>query len=217
MHPSLIDTRHVVAELYNMVNVPTAVWIDEAGMIVRPNEVAYALDTFRAITGLDSARYLDALRDWAKNGANSRFVMKPDEVRRKLKLPTHDHAQAAAYFRLAEYLCETGHARDAVPYFKEARRLRPESWTITRQAFAMGDPERDYGTTFVNEVGKLNGKLYYDLLDLDGSGSNPGRRRSHAKAANGYARWSKAPARRCRLSTRLRHQLGWSQWRRRTS
>ena len=91
-----------MAELYNMVNVPTAVWIDESGTIVRPNEVAYALDTFRAITGIDSARYLDALRDWAKNGANSRYVMKPDEVKRKLKLPTREDAQAAAYFRLAE-------------------------------------------------------------------------------------------------------------------
>ena len=67
--------------------------------------------------------------------------MKPDEVKRKLKLPTREHAQAAAYFRLAEYLCETGHAPDAVPYFKQARALRPESWTITRQAFAMGDPQ----------------------------------------------------------------------------
>ncbi len=28
-HPALIDTRHVVADLYNMVNVPTVVWIDE--------------------------------------------------------------------------------------------------------------------------------------------------------------------------------------------
>ena len=49
-------------------------------------------------------------------------------------------------------------------------------WTVVGgvpRAFAMGDPERDYGTTFVNEVGKLRGKLYYDLLDLDGSGSNP--------------------------------------------
>ncbi|HWN57108.1 MAG TPA: hypothetical protein VNO74_03350 [Methylomirabilota bacterium] len=110
-----------------MVNVPTAVWIDESGMIVRPNEVAFALDNFRVITGIDSARYLDALRDWAKNGANSRFVMKPDEVKHKLKLPTRENAQAAAYFRLGEYLCETGHAPDAVPYFKEARRLRPES------------------------------------------------------------------------------------------
>ena len=57
-------------------------------MIVRPNEVAYALDTFRAITGIDSARYLDALRDWAKQGAKSRFAMNAEETRRRLKLPT---------------------------------------------------------------------------------------------------------------------------------
>ncbi len=160
-----------------MVNVPTGVWIDEAGMIVRPNEVAYATDTFRAITGLDSARYIDALRDWASNGAKSRFIMEPGEVRRRLKLPSREHALANAYFRLAEYLCETGRAADAVTHFKEARRLRPESWTITRQAFAMGDPQRDYGTTFVNEVAKLKGKLYYDLLDLDGTGRNPEQER----------------------------------------
>ncbi len=27
-HPSLIDTRHVLADLYNIVNVPTVVWIE---------------------------------------------------------------------------------------------------------------------------------------------------------------------------------------------
>ncbi len=156
-----------------MVNVPTGVWIDEAGMIVRPNEVAFSTDTFRQITGIESGRYVDALRDWAKNGERSRYVMKPDEVKRRIKLPSRDHGLANAYFRLAEYLCETGNAADAVNYFKEARRLRPESWAITRQAFAMGDPERDYGTTFVDEVAKLRGKLYYDLLDLDRTGRNP--------------------------------------------
>jgi hypothetical protein len=168
----LIDQKHVVAELYNMVNVPTAAWIDENGMIVRPNEVAFSTDTFRAVTGVASAPYLDALRDWAKNGANSRYVMKPKQVQQKLKLPDREDALANANFRMAEYLCEQGHTAEAVPYFKEARRLRPESWNYTRQAFAMSS-EADYGTTFVAEVAKLNGKLYYDLLDLEGTGHNP--------------------------------------------
>ena len=171
-HPSLIDQRHVVAELYNMVNVPTGIWIDERGMIVRPNEVAFSTDMFRGITGVASTPYLDALRDWAQNGAESKFALAPEQVTRKLKVPSSDHTLANANFRLAEYLCETGHTADAVPYFKEARRLRPESWNYTRQAFAMS-AESDYGTTFVDEVSKLNGKLYYDLLDLEGTGSNP--------------------------------------------
>ena len=30
-HPSLIDTRHALADLYNIVNVPTVLWIDSEG------------------------------------------------------------------------------------------------------------------------------------------------------------------------------------------
>jgi len=39
-HPSLIDVRHVVAELYGWVNVPTVAWIDEDGRLVRPSEAS---------------------------------------------------------------------------------------------------------------------------------------------------------------------------------
>ena len=43
----LIDDDHRVADLYGMVNVPQAVWIDEAGRIVRPPETAGSTDHFR--------------------------------------------------------------------------------------------------------------------------------------------------------------------------
>lgn len=37
-HPSLLDPGHQLAELFGVVNIPNVIWIDEAGMIVRPAE-----------------------------------------------------------------------------------------------------------------------------------------------------------------------------------
>jgi len=48
-YPCLIDRDHHLADLYNMVNVPQAVWIDEEGRIVRPPETAGSMDAFRAM------------------------------------------------------------------------------------------------------------------------------------------------------------------------
>ena len=48
-YPCLIDRDHRVADLYNLVNVPQAVWIDEDGRIVRPGETAGSTDAFRAM------------------------------------------------------------------------------------------------------------------------------------------------------------------------
>ena len=41
-HPSLIDRHHVLADLFGVINIPSSVWIDEQGMIVRPAETAPA-------------------------------------------------------------------------------------------------------------------------------------------------------------------------------
>ena len=40
----LIDVEHRLSDLYNLVNVPQAVWIDEKGTIVRPPETAGSTD-----------------------------------------------------------------------------------------------------------------------------------------------------------------------------
>jgi peroxiredoxin len=40
-HPALIDEAHLLDELLGVVNVPSGVWIDEEGRIVRPPEPAF--------------------------------------------------------------------------------------------------------------------------------------------------------------------------------
>jgi hypothetical protein len=149
-----------------MVNVPTAVWINERGRIVRPNEVAFIDDRFKSFTNMDSAPYVDAIRDWATNGAKSVFALSEAELRARLKPDNADRLKADAEFALAEYLYKHGKGVDAIPHFKEAQRLDPDNWNYKRQAWALSDADRDYGTNFRKEVQKLNGKPYYEPRKL---------------------------------------------------
>jgi len=158
----LIDGKHLVTQLYDMVNVPTAVWINEKGRIVRPNEVAYVDDRYKVFHHMDAGPYLDGIRDWAQKGDSSRFILSEPELKERLKLPNQDRAVADAEFALAEYLYKKGFGADAIAHFKEAQRLAPDNWNYKRQAWALSDAERDYGTDFWNEVKKLNGKPYYE-------------------------------------------------------
>ena len=49
-YPCLIDQKHIVGELYEFINVPMVVWIDEKGCVVRPAEPAgVAEDIVRAM------------------------------------------------------------------------------------------------------------------------------------------------------------------------
>jgi tetratricopeptide (TPR) repeat protein len=157
----LIDTQHQVTRLYDMVNVPTAVWINEQGRIVRPNEVAYVDDRFRSLHGLEAAEYLHALRDWVQRSEQSPFALSEQELRERLTPQKPAWALAAAEFGLAEYLYRTGQSAASIRHYKEAQRLNPESWNYKRQAWALSDAERDYGTNFTKEVQKLNGQPYY--------------------------------------------------------
>jgi tetratricopeptide (TPR) repeat protein len=163
---ALIDDKHLVTQLYNMVNVPTAVWINEKGMIVRPNEVAYVDNRYKAMHGVDAGPYLDAIRDWVANGDRSAFVMSEQEVKERLKPPSPERAMADAEFALAEYLHKNGKGEDAIAHFKEAQRLDPDNWNYKRQAWALSDAEKNYGTSFMKEVQKLNGKPYYAPRNL---------------------------------------------------
>lgn len=150
-----------------MVNVPTGVWINEKGRIVRPNEVAFVDDRFKVFSGLDAAPYLNALKDWVEKGEKSAYVMSEDHLREKMAANDPGIAMAAAEFGLGEQLYKSGHPTEAIPHFKEAQRLNPKSWNYKRQAWALSDAKRDYGTSFREEVDKIGGgKVYYQPPEL---------------------------------------------------
>jgi tetratricopeptide (TPR) repeat protein len=178
-HPSLVDERHVVAERYGWVNVPSIAWIDEAGRLVRPNDPGWAGDYFRGMMKpgfeMDAMRaeserlrgiYLDTVRDWVANGPASRWALPPDEVRRRLAPRDPDRAHAAAWFRLGVLLHERGRRDAAQAAFAKARALNPDSWNYTRQSLHLKEPGASGGPEFWAAVEALGEKRYYPNQEL---------------------------------------------------
>lgn len=181
-YPCLVDHDHRVAALYGMVNVPEAVWIDENGGIVRPAENAGSWDGFRRrdrTTGImpkedmdlivrAKRTYMDAVRDWAANGAASRHI--PDETKRRasMRSSTDDVALAHVHFRLGRYLARTDKSAEALAHFEEARRLHPESWTIWRQTAGRNEQGFAANADFWARVDALGEDRYYPRVDMEG-------------------------------------------------
>jgi hypothetical protein len=117
-----------------MVNVPTAVWIDERGRIVRPNDVVFGTDTFRHITGIDSAKQLASLRGWVRGALD---VLPDDRVRALLTLPSAADQDARAEFGLGQWLHERGRVAAATRHFERAGELAPHDFTIRRGTMRM--------------------------------------------------------------------------------
>ena len=159
-HPSLIDQHHVLADLFGVINIPSSVWIDEKGVIVRPAEAAPAppqptqtgprinmpsevpqrfveMMTEAVKIKSDAPAYHAALRDWVEKGAASQFALSPDEVVKRSRPRDTAKALGHAHFALATQLEMDGHHDAAVNHFREAHRLVPDSWTFRRQAWSL--------------------------------------------------------------------------------
>ena len=156
-----------MAELYTTRNVPAIFWIDEEGQIVRANDPVYAQRRNRDTGEVTvNERYLNAVRDWVAKGPKSIYVQDMRAVRAHLNLPTREDAEALALFRLGVYLHQRGHAQEAVGHFKRAQQLRPNNWNLKRQAWNLGNAERDYGTTFQQASQDPANQPVYPRLDL---------------------------------------------------
>jgi len=181
-YPCLIDSSHHVADLYNMVNVPQAVWIDEAGRIVRPPENAGSSDAFRHMDRVTKkmapeqleerertkSTYVAAVRDWVAKGSASAFVYDAAEARARLRLPDSAIAQAHAHFRLAQHLLRAGKREEAAAQFADASRLHPDSWTIWRQAAEKDATGLAAGPEFWARVDALGDRPYHRPIDMEG-------------------------------------------------
>jgi tetratricopeptide (TPR) repeat protein len=195
-HPALIDELHSVGGLFGIVNVPSGVWIDENGIIVRPPEPAWPgksmwreivkipeklpddLDPFlrkaleqTAKIKTNPAKYLAALRDWVANGSESKYALTPEEVTSRSEGRSTETSEAAAHFEIGQYLQKGGHGDDAVEHYKRAHELQPDNWTYKRQAWnhispLLQDARAVYGTGWADEVEKFGAENYYRPSDL---------------------------------------------------
>jgi AhpC/TSA family len=180
-YPCLIDRDHHLADLYNMVNVPQAVWIDEEGRIVRPPETAGSMDAFRAMDRKTftipdevtaernriKTQYFDAARDWVLRGSGSVHAMNAIRAAEKLKLPDATIAEAHAWFHLGRYLLREGHEAEAQVQMAEASRLHPDSWAMWRQAAAKDTRGLASGSEFWKRVDALGSRSYYPPAEID--------------------------------------------------
>lgn len=179
---TLIDQNHLLSSLYNMVNVPQAVWIDEQGRIVRPTESGGSIDILREFdfgiggfkpeaqerAGSAKATYTDAVKDWAINGASSEYVFSPEQARAHIEGSSDDTMLAHAKFQLGRHLAQNGRSDEAEMLFAECRELHPESWNIFRQTTEKTDTGIAAGEEFWNKVMALGDKQYYASVDMDG-------------------------------------------------
>ena len=159
-HPSLIDQHHVMADLFGVVNIPSSIWINEQGVIVRPAEAAAPpqenqpegpnidmpseipqrlidMLTEAAKIPNNQADYHAALRDWVTLGEASEFAMDAETVIARSRPRDKNKALGHAHFELATQLEMDGNHELAVKHFQLAHKLVPDSWTFRRQAWSL--------------------------------------------------------------------------------
>jgi hypothetical protein len=190
-HPSLVDVDHLLDRLFGVTNVPSGIWIDESGVVVRPPETAFpgrpayldqpavpdsddpyvreSLAESRKIRA-DYRRYPAALRDWVAQGAESRFALAPGQAAGRAGERTPEAARAAAHFELGRHLLGLDDQQRAVVHFREAHRLQPLNWTYKRQAWSLADrrqgPTELYDGDWLGDVKRYGAENYYPRLDL---------------------------------------------------
>jgi len=154
------------------VNVPTGVWIDERGRVVRPGEPSWSSDeTFNVLDSrgrpivTEGEKYVAALRDWVEKGERSQYALSDEVFRKRVSQRPANELEAEASFKLAVWFEQAGQPQRAAPYFERALTLNPGDWTYHRQYWNYEGQAS--GAKFRDKVKQLE-TPYYPTLDLEG-------------------------------------------------
>jgi hypothetical protein len=170
---TLVDRQHLVSSLYEMVNVPTGVMIDEEGRVVRFDEGTYTRTYQAGTLTFGTDEYVPMLRDWVEKGAASEYAFGPEEMAERLPQRDEGELLADAHFRLGVHLFERGEREAAEAHWAEAQRLHPESWNYHRQDWSFTPEEA--GRRWLEKFRALEGKPYYAPLEKPAA-EPPGQR-----------------------------------------
>ena len=167
-YTTLIDAQHAVSSALQFVNVPTGVWIDERGRVVRPAEPAWTSNQTLKIGGksivTEGEAYVAGLRDWVRNGERSRYALPDEEFARRVKQRSGEEMLAEAEFKLAVYFHEAARNELAEKHFRRAQELNPADWNYHRQDWSFTPEEA--GKKWMEKFMKLE-EPYYPKLEME--------------------------------------------------
>ena len=160
---TLVDTQHAASSAFQLINVPSGIWIDEQGRIVRPGESAWTSDKKDTYGGkelvIHGDAYVAALRDWVANGEQSSYVLSDDDYAKRVTPRSATEMEAEATFKLGVWFQQTGDRDRAAKYFERAQQLNPDDWNYHRQDWSFGP---NAGRKWLEKFQKTD-KEYYPL------------------------------------------------------
>jgi len=162
-----VDQRHTVSSVFQFINVPMGVWIDEQGRVVRPAEPAWTESRTDMIGGkplvIEGAPYVAALRDWVVNGDRSAYVLTDAEFAKRVKPRSAAEMEADASFKVAVWLHDLGRTDAAAIYFARAQQLNPDDWNYHRQQWSFTPDQA--GKKWMEKFQQLD-HPYYPPLEI---------------------------------------------------
>ena len=147
-----------MSSAFQFINVPTGVWIDEKGKVVRPGEPAWTTSRTSTFGGkalvTEGEEYVAAIRDWVANGERSSYALSDEAFAAKVTRRSDNEMEADASFALAVHFYQASNMASAKKYFERAQALNPDDWNYHRQDWSFTPGEA--GAKWMEKFQKLD-------------------------------------------------------------